>query len=275
MPFERYVAERLLQPLGLERTTWRRAEPAAHGYYVHPFADTARREPAVEKRATAAAGALWSTAPDLCRWMAFLAEPDGGVLSAASVEEMVQPQVMYDPDGWSIGWGHGLMLHRREHGILAGHDGATVGFVAFMTFSRARKIGSAWLMNTGMPDPGFDPFTLTEKALELWPEEPEPWRPGAPVPPEVEPLLGIWWSEGVQHVFRWRGGRLEAVLAWSRRPQQPAVFEQVEPDAFRTVSGREQGEWLRVVRDDSGQVTKLYWATYPFLRTPTTFAMDS
>ena len=275
IPYERYVEERLLRPLGLERTTWRRAEPAATGYYVHPFSDTAKREPAVDKRGTAAAGALWSTPSDLCRWAAFLADPDPAVLEPKTVEEMYAPQVMWDPDKWSLGWGLGLMLFRREGGILAGHDGATVGFFAYMAFSREAKVGSALLMNSGMPDPGtFTALTLTEKALETWPKEPDPWAPGEPVPPELEPVLGIWWSEGAQHVFRFRNGKLEASLTNAAREMPPSVFEQEGPDLYRTVAGREQGEPLRIVRDEQGEVVKLYWATYPFLRTPTTFAAD-
>jgi hypothetical protein len=49
------------------------------------------------------------------------------------------------------------------------------------------------------------------------------------------------------------------------------VFEQEGDDRFRTVSGGERGEALRVVRDEAGAVVKLYWATYPFTRAPQLF----
>jgi hypothetical protein len=42
-------------------------------------------------------------------------------------------------------------------------------------------------------------------------------------------------------------------------------------DRWRVVSGREQGELLRVVRDDAGAVVRLYWATYPMTRAPLPF----
>ena len=48
-------------------------------------------------------------------------------------------------------------------------------------------------------------------------------------------------------------------------------FEQVEPDLFRTVAGRENGELLRVTRDADGRVTKMNWATYLFTREPLAF----
>jgi hypothetical protein len=50
-----------------------------------------------------------------------------------------------------------------------------------------------------------------------------------------------------------------------------SVFEQVEPDVYRTVSGREEGELLRVTRDADGRATKLNWATYLVTRQPYAF----
>jgi hypothetical protein len=49
------------------------------------------------------------------------------------------------------------------------------------------------------------------------------------------------------------------------------VFERVEGDRFRTLSGRERGERLEIVRDDDGTPAKLYWASYPFTREPRPF----
>ena len=45
----------------------------------------------------------------------------------------------------------------------------------------------------------------------------------------------------------------------------------MKQDRFRTVSGRERGEWLEVVRGDDGTVERLYWASYPFTRDPRPF----
>jgi hypothetical protein len=40
---------------------------------------------------------------------------------------------------------------------------------------------------------------------------------------------------------------------------------------WRIVEGRERGELVRAVRDDEGSVVKLYVATYPATRHPSTF----
>jgi hypothetical protein len=112
---------------------------------------------------------------------------------------------------------------------------------------------------------------LAEAVIDELPAQREPWRPQAPPPEEVAPLLGHWWSEGLEFVFSWRNGRLEASVANAPSVLPPAAFEPEGVDRWRTVAGRERGELLRAVRDGDGAVTKLYWATYPFLREPVSF----
>jgi hypothetical protein len=101
---------------------------------------------------------------------------------------------------------------------------------------------------------------------EELPDAPTEWRPEPGPPSELASVLGRWWSEGAEFVFTWEAGHLEARLAAPKRPPQPSIFEPLGDDVFRTVAGREQGELLRLVRDESGTVVKLYWATYPFTR---------
>jgi CubicO group peptidase (beta-lactamase class C family) len=141
VPVERFVQERLLEPLGLERTTWGPGENAATGYFVDRFADVAHPEPVVDKRALAAAGALWSTVGDLARWGAYLMER----------EEMHAVQVMADPERWLLAWGLGLILYRRGERLFAGHDGGTVGHCSHLSYSRKEKVGVAVLTNTSNP----------------------------------------------------------------------------------------------------------------------------
>jgi hypothetical protein len=72
-------------------------------------------------------------------------------------------------------------------------------------------------------------------------------------------------------VFSVRQGRLEARAAAAPDHKPPAVFDRIGEDLFRTVSGREVGELLRLTRDASGQVVKMNWATYPVTRRPLAF----
>jgi len=271
MPFRDYVEQRLLRPLGLERTTWGATTPEALPYFVEPYSDAARREPVLELGGKGGESGLYSTVGDLCRWGAFLCDPDESVLSPASVAEMHDLQIMAEPD-WTLGWGLGIELWRRGERIFGGHTGGFPGFLSILAYSRRERIGAVVLTNSHrwpkLTDTGL---ALAGAALEELAPEPEPWAPEEGPPDEIVPLLGRWWSEGEEAVFSWRRGKLEARLATAPPEREPSVFEPDEEDRFRTVSGRERGEVLRVVRGEDGAVVKLYWATYPFTRTPESF----
>jgi len=264
MAFSDFVDERLIRPLGLTRTTWQSVEPAAHGYYVDPYARTLRPEPTLDGDGVEAVGSLWSTPSDLCRWGSHL----------ASIEAMHQVQIMDDPEAWTLGHGLGLQLARRGELVFFGHGGAMPGFLAMLLGRRAEAIGAALVTNASTPAAAVEEITadLAEKALELYGAEQDAWRPEAEPPPEVAELLGIWWTEGVPFVFWWERGRLRARPTENEKPRAMSVFDADGPDAFRVAEGRERGELLRVVRDPQGGIEKLYWATYPVTREPSTFA---
>ncbi|MGH3104870.1 MAG: serine hydrolase domain-containing protein [Gaiellaceae bacterium] len=271
-PYARFVDERLLRPLGLERTTWAPAEPAARGYFVHPYEETVREERPVDLRGTSAAGQLWSTTADLARWGSFLCDPEPEVLAPATAEEMHALQVMMDTERWQVGWGLGLGLYRRGDRVWAGHGGAMPGHLAGLAFRRRERIGAVVLTNTTAgADAEELALDLGEEALELEPGEPEAWRPRDGAPAELQDVLGRWWSEGYEFVFSWRDGRLEARHLGAPAHRALSVFERLEVDRYRVAEGRERGEQLRIVRGDDGEVAKLYWATYPFTRGPESF----
>jgi CubicO group peptidase (beta-lactamase class C family) len=277
MPWEVALRERVLEPLGMARTTLEPTEPRARGYFVEPYADVARPEPLLRLRGMAPAGALWSTPADLARWAAFLADPDPKVLAPDTLAEARHPQVIADLEGWTLAWGLGLMLYRKDERILHGHAGGMPGFVSsVMAYERdGEHAGVVVLANSsaGVDVEGLAADLLTT-LLDAEVDE-QPWRPSDPPPTDVAGLLGRWWSEGSEYVFSWRQGRLEAsaAQAGALRPRPPSVFRQVAPDLWTTVSGREEGEELRAVRTPEGAVTRLYWATYPFTRVPEVFGI--
>jgi CubicO group peptidase (beta-lactamase class C family) len=267
VPYVEYVDERIIKPLGLEGTTWREQEPYAQGYLVDEFAGTVWRERHDDLAGVAAAGQLWSTVLDLCRWVSFLAAGKEGVLDPATAESMWFPQVMPLPDKWVRGWGLGLMLYSRDGKIWGGHGGAMAGHLAGAYVERTSKTGAAALTNSGTRgDMDELAMRLGERTLELWPEEIEPWRPEPEPPADVRPLLGRWWSEGGEFVFWWERGVLNAVPA-SLRGQRPAAELEPQGDGtFRVARGYEAGERLRVDGD------RLIWGGYAFTRDQRPFA---
>lgn len=274
LEYEQYVRERLLGPLGLARTSFEQQHPAASGYFVEPYSDRVRPEQNVIKGAFAAAGSLWSTTADLCRWGVFLVEGADGVLAKETAEEMRRFQAMADLESWKLGWGLGLMLFREGDRVFVGHGGAMPGFLAGLAVSPKERSGAAVLVNSTSGVKVDELLRkLADKTASAFPPEPEPWHAGAEVPPELEPLLGRWWSEGDEVVIRFRDGKLEARYADAAPSLPPSVFEPDAADRYRGISGPEQGELLEVVRGDGGEVAKLYWATYPLTRSPQVYGL--
>jgi hypothetical protein len=197
------------------------------------------------------------------------------VLDPESLAEARHPQVIADLEGWTLAWGLGLMLYRKDERILHGHAGGMPGFVSsVMAYDKdGEHAGVAVLANStaGVDVEGLAADLLTT-VLDAGAEE-QPWRPSDPPPEAVAGLLGRWWSEGSEYIFSWRQGRLEAraAMAGALRPRPPAVFRQLAADVWTTVSGREEGEELRAVRSPDGTVHRLYWATYPYTRVPEVF----
>jgi CubicO group peptidase (beta-lactamase class C family) len=259
--YERTLQERVLDPLRLDRTRMQPEGPRATPYFVDPFADRVHVEPGLEvTESTGAAGWLWSTVGDLARWADFLADGDEGVLARASLDEMASVHTMVDRDRWTVGWGLGLELYRRDDRVLVGHGGAMPGFLAAVCVHRAERTGSAVLANTTA---GARPETLALDlacaALDALPRTPAAWVPGS-VPSAVDALLGTWWTEGEQI-----GGA---------EGRNVSYLEQDGTDVWRIAEGRERGELVRAVRDETGRVVKLYVATYPATRHPSTFGED-
>jgi CubicO group peptidase (beta-lactamase class C family) len=269
MEYERYVDDHVLRPLRLDRTTWTPREPVATGYFVDPWSDTAEPEPVAEGRATAAAGELWSTAPDLCRWAAFLADPHDEVLAPDTVEEMHAFQTMADLEQWTLGVGLALMLMRMGDRIFSGHSGGHLGFLSNVACHRPTRTGAAVVTNSSAG------VAITTLGVELAnavaegdPADPAVWLPGEPPPAELEGVLGVWWSEGNEFVFRYRDGALEALVRGAAPGSDRMRFRPDGDDRYRAVDGLERGELLRVVRDERGEVVRLEFASYPFARRP-------
>jgi CubicO group peptidase (beta-lactamase class C family) len=270
--WEDALQERILAPLGLSRTTPDEVEPAARGYFVEPYSDAVRLEPALDLGGSGALGKLWSTTGDLARWGGFLAAGDDRVLRAATLEEMSHVRAMVDHAGWTLAWGTGLELYRRGEHVFVGHGGAMPGHLAGLVVDRKTKIGAAVLTNTGSgAAPEKLALHLATAAIAALPPATDAWQPGEAAPAGIEPLLGPWWTEGHQIVLSWRQGRLEAKLLGGVPGRDTSYFEPDGEDRYRSVEGRERGEVLRVVRDGHGAVEKLYFATYPLRREPSTF----
>jgi D-alanyl-D-alanine carboxypeptidase len=85
------VQTRILEPLGMRRTSYLPEEPAAPGYSVDPYAGTVTAEPATDTLAMAPAGQMWSTIGDLALYAAFLGAGHAEVLDLEWLELASHP----------------------------------------------------------------------------------------------------------------------------------------------------------------------------------------
>lgn len=267
-PFAEALRRHVLDPLGLRDTTWLPRAPAAEGFRVGVFADTITPEPVTDAGAMGAAGQLWSTPGDLCRWGAFLAAPDPSVLEPATLDEMCDPVAIADPEAWTVGSGLGLQLFRRGERVLVGHGGSMPGFLAGLAVHRRSGVVAAVCTNAWQAtDASGLACDLVTTVLDSDPPAEAPWVP-SPVPDGVEELLGTWWWRGVQLAASVRDGVLAIGRAADPRGPRASTFAPAGPDRFVGRSGAESGEVLEVVRGPDGAVRLLSMGSWLLTRDP-------
>ena len=198
------VGKRVLDPLGMKRTTYHPVEPYARGYVVDPLDGTLHEEPRLDAGAMAPAGQLWSTVTDMAKWAAFLADPAPAVLSRETVDEMCAPVVISDLESWTGGHGLGPQLFRVGERVFVGHGGSMPGYVAHLSVHRRSRLGVIAFANayglTGTSIKAVGLAALTA-VLDAEPATPEPWRPPATPTGEAAELCGRWWWMGRE--YRW------------------------------------------------------------------------
>ncbi|WP_433386405.1 serine hydrolase domain-containing protein [Micromonospora sp. KLBMP9576] len=265
-PWPELLRERVLEPLGMRRTTYAATEPFACGYVVHPWHDTLREEPRTDTGAMAPAGQLWSTAEDLARWATFLSDPVPQVLAAQTLTEMCVPVAISDPDSWTGGHGLGIELYRQGERVYVGHGGSMPGYVATLTVHRPSRTAVIGFANSY----GFGIGGLAQRVLgtvlDAEPALPRPWLPATAPSAEVDEVGGRWWWMGLTLDLTWDAvaGELVARVRGDRESR----FTPEGPDRWRGCSGPENGEILSVLRDEAGRAVALDIATFVFARTP-------
>lgn len=258
------VADELLAPLGMARTTTRPQPPAAPGLAVHPWADVVLPEPEHDAGAMAPAGQLWTTVADLARWTAFLSGHGAELLSAETLAEMREPRVVNDARGerWDGGYGLGLQVINDGGKRWYGHGGSMPGFLASLEFDDEGD-GAIVLCNAtrGLGDLGDDMLKIL---ADEEPRVPEPWVPKATPEPVLE-LLGSWYWGPSPYILIAHGSELELTAIGRGRESR---FAPTGPETWVGLDGYHTGEPLRVVRRPDGSVSHLDLGSFVFTRTP-------
>ena len=146
--FTQLAHERVLQPLGMERTTFDlhlaatypiclpHTEENGEFRVFHKLQENAARQ---------AAGGLYSNAEDLCRLARCLLNNGEKVLQKASVDEM--KTVRGKPKAYD-GYGITLFSHNGENGQVYFHPGSAPPYATSLYIHPASGLGIVTLMNT-------------------------------------------------------------------------------------------------------------------------------
>ncbi len=258
------VRLRVLEPLGMSRTTYDPGRSHAQGYSVHPYAGTLSPEPHTDTGAMAPAGQLWSTLSDLTGYTRFLLDGHPDVLPRELLALMATPRSGTPGAGLTQAHGLGLQLWPGGSGTLIGHTGSMPGFIAGCFVDPMRRTGAVMLCNgtTGVRTAPALAGMLEE--LETWePSVPSPWRPTVAVPAEYAALLGVWHWGNTPHVFSAEGSDLVVRVNGTEQYRY-----RVDGDRIVGIGGYQAGEELRVVLSEGGSVSHLDLATFRLTREP-------
>lgn len=237
---QQVVTERLLEPLGLERTTWTRP---AHSDQAAPHrtegtgAVADGQEP-LGDGAIAPMGGLWSTVADLARWVAWLddATPprdgtDAGPLRRSSRREM---QEIHRYAGIKrvagldapTGYGFGLMVRDDPRlGRVVSHSGGLPGYGSNMRWLAGRRVAAIALGNVTYAPMGELTMRMLGAAADHDPNLLEPLEVEAPLVHELAArlvaLLGSWTDEAARALF---ADNVEPDESFARRAEAAARF---------------------------------------------------
>ena len=180
IPFARYLERSVLKPMGMRTSAFEaRPELIAHVPEALMWTYHERTFPAPTfALGISPAGSMYSTMPDLGRFMSVLFEGGSGaggrVLSQASLDEMWRPQ--FSRAGASRGSGLGFAIDAIDGQRVVGHSGGIYGFATQLSAMPDAKLGVA----VSAAKDGMNALTtrIADEALRLM----RAAQAGAPLP---------------------------------------------------------------------------------------------
>jgi CubicO group peptidase (beta-lactamase class C family) len=246
-PWAEALAEEVLEPLGMSRTSAVPQEPFAKGWAVHPWADVLLPEEVHHTGVMAPAGQLWSTVADLARFATFLDAGAPGVLSTATLAEMRTPHSAPSVSAWDGSYGLGMQVLRSDARLLVGHTGSMPGYLCALWISVNEGIGAVALTNatSGLPI-GQLVADLVGLVGDHEPAMPKPWRPLSEVDSSVLALTGVWYWGPTGYALRLRDD--DGLDLLPVKGGHAHDFRRTGPETWIGSGGYWDGETLRTVR---------------------------
>ena len=244
---QHHITERLLEPLGMQSTSWVMPD---HDDWARPMRwldDRHGDELApLDDGLIAPMGGLWTTVTDLASWIAWLDDAypardgtDGGPLQRSSRRELQTSQQYVGMRSYgdhryptSYCLGH-RVLHEPQRGPIVSHSGGFPGYGSNMSWRLGRRLGVIALSNTT-----YAPMTeLGIRMLEQVSSQVDPPPHQRPVPTRLAltadrlvRLLNSWDDVTADALF---ADNVEPDDSWQRRR---AVADRYRPLDITTVT---------------------------------------
>ncbi|MER7770175.1 serine hydrolase domain-containing protein [Kitasatospora sp. NPDC096140] len=258
-PFDEYVAQHVLQPLGMDRTTFTQPHPAAvdaelaHGY--RPEGDGQTETKGLYGPWTPTGAAAVTTAADMAKLLVALL-PQGGADGRRILDPAMAAQLLarhYGPDPRLPGMAYLLEQRTRNGEQLLVKDGDVPGFHSNLALLPQRGVGLYVTLNGDGTDStgGW----ATQQVLNAFVDRFYPAAPAAaataPVTGGLDAYTGDYRSTRTSHSELTRAaalmaslhvtaehGRLTVTGPVGRDPQVSEThWEQIEPGLFQEVGG--------------------------------------
>jgi hypothetical protein len=281
-PFEQYLREDLLEPLGMRRSLFRRtvpAELAADMALGHTLEDGRLHARPLEQVVVAPSGSMSTTATDMARFM--LAHLQGGqyeghrILAEETVRRMHRQHFTHDAR--LSGWAHGFMEFHLNGQRLIGHTGDAYLFCSLLVLLPEHGLGLFVSYN------GFGEKNVAQRArLELLQavlDHEHPAPPASALTPTKDfAERAARFAGGYQTT--WRAYRTaQASLGWRQEVRvrdggdgtlhmqepgsAPRRWVEVEPRLFRPAEDPRSPERAAFREDTQGNITHLFLENRP------------
>ncbi len=268
MPYDYYVDQHIVQPLGLAFTspvlTPEIEQNLAVGYGRDIPGQARTRLPAIETHSMASATGFSSTVPDLCRYIMAQFNGDMTLLKDETKREM--RRIQWLREGEESDWCLGLQTWKVGQRRLYGHGGSFQGYQSRFGFDPEHELGIVVLTNA-IDGPASD---LAKGAMQVINHVIEHFNEFAQEENQVEQAeryegryTDIWGETDIMAI----NGSL--VLYCSGAASPALDFHQVRPDAdgrFNLSSGNsigKLGEHVRFELDSAGYAQKVWLGPNP------------
>lgn len=265
IPYDDYIKENILKPLGMVDTRTKLPESLWRGRLAAGYSSLTRdgrREmlPLFQAQGITAAAGFSSTVLDLAKfasWQFRLLDKGGEeILKAPTLREMHRVHWM-DPD-WKTSWGLGFSVYEADGKTMVGHSGSCPGYRSTLMIDPNKKQAFIVMINASGTDPGKYARGIRDMLKKTSPKKGEEKA----VEVGLEDYTGLydaqpWWGEIA--VLPWQGKLALVSLPTENPARALTLLKHIVADVFRRIRDDETlGEEVIFERDESGKVVRMW-----------------